>query len=168
MDLIALQGKYDVALTGLPGERSWSSFRDSLRLNVAAEHLLAVMQQLRSAGLNMLIDLTVVDLLEYTGSVDRYRMVYQLLDTESGARLEVTTHLNDPEPQIASMTALWDSANWMEREAYDMFGIVFNGHPNPKRLLLPIEFTSFPLRKDYPVKGRGERHNFPVIVRSES
>jgi NADH-quinone oxidoreductase subunit C len=49
-----------------------------------------------------------------------------------------------------------------------MFGITFKGHPNFKRLLLPDLFTSFPLRKDYPVRGRGERHNFPVITRAES
>ena len=168
MVLAELQANFEQALTDLTGERRWSSFRNALSLNVVAEQLLAVMQRLRVAGLDMLIDVTVVDLLEYTGATDRYRLAYQLLSTESGVRLEVTTHVNDPEPQVPSMTSVWASADWMEREAYDMFGVVFAGHPNPKRLLLPVEFTSFPLRKDYPVKGRGERHNFPVIVRSES
>ena len=158
----------EAALSAVPGTRAWSTFRDSLRLNIDAISLVPTMTRLREVGLNMLIDLTAVDLLEYADATDRYRMVYQLLDTESGARLEVRTHVNDPEPKLPTMTTLWSSANWMEREAYDMFGIVFTGHPNAKRLLLPDEFASFPLRKDYPVKGRGERHNFPVVTRSES
>ena len=159
---------WETALGAVPGPRVWSTFRDSLRLNINAISLVPTMARLREVGLNMLIDLTAVDLLEYADATDRYRVVYQLLDTESGARLEVRTHINDPEPKLPTMTTLWSSANWMEREAYDMFGIVFTGHPNAKRLLLPDEFASFPLRKDYPVKGRGERHNFPVVTRSES
>jgi NADH-quinone oxidoreductase subunit C len=168
MSSSALQVKLEIALSGLPGNRQWFTFRDSLRLNVDAASLTVSMMRLRELGFNMLIDVTAVDLLEYKDAVDRYRLVYQLLSTESGARLEVNTHVNDPSPQVPTMTMIWSSANWMEREAYDMFGIVFEGHPNAKRLLLPDEFVSFPLRKDYPVKGRGERHNFPVLTRSES
>jgi len=168
MNSSELKDQCEAVLVAIPGTRSWSTFLGSLRLNVAATSLAASMSRLKDAGFNMLIDATAVDLLEYEGSVDRYRVVYQLLNLESGARLEVTTHVNDPEPQVPSMMTLWSSANWMEREVYDMFGIVFVGHPNHKRLLLPEEFASFPLRKDYPVKGRGERHNFPVVTRSES
>jgi NADH-quinone oxidoreductase subunit C len=90
------------------------------------------------------------------------------LNTESGERLIVKTHVNEPQLTLPSMVPVWFGADWLEREVYDMFGIVFEGHPNMKRLLLPDEFESFPLRKDYPVKGRGERHNFPVITRAES
>jgi NADH-quinone oxidoreductase subunit C len=120
------------------------------------------------AGFDMLFELTAVDYLEYPGARDRFGVVYGLLAVESGERLIVKTHLNEPDLTLPSVTFLWDSANWMEREVYDMYGILFEGHPNLKRLLLPQEYTSFPLRKDYPVKGRGERHNFPLITRAES
>ncbi len=143
-------------------------FRDQPQITISSSQLLDRMQHLRDkAGMNMLCDVTAVDLLEYD-SPDRFRVVYQLLNTNTGERLEVRTHVNDPEPTVPSMYSLWRSADWLERECFDMFGIHFRGHPNPKRLLLPEEFQSFPLRKDYPVKGRGERHNFPVITRAES
>lgn len=125
------------------------------------------MNRLKSIGYNTLIDITAVDLLEYGGD-DRFRVVYQLLNLDSSARLEVRSYVNEPDLKLMSMFPLWRSADWLEREVYDMFGIEFEGHPNPKRLLMPDEFQSFPLRKDYLVKGRGERHNFPVITRAES
>ncbi|HUP78240.1 MAG TPA: NADH-quinone oxidoreductase subunit C, partial [Pirellula sp.] len=115
-----------------------------------------------------LTDLTAVDLLEYGNANDRFELVYCLLNIDSGLRLIAKTYLNEPDLSIASATSVWFGADWLEREVYDMFGIDFIGHPNMKRLLLPQEFQSFPLRKDYPVKGRGERHNFPVITRAES
>jgi NADH-quinone oxidoreductase subunit C len=143
-------------------------FRGQMQVNVVADQLLERMQQLREkADMDMLMDITAADLLEY-GEDNRFRVVYQLLDTDSGQRIEVRTHVNDPQPTLPTMFNLWRAADWLEREVYDMFGIVFSGHPNLKRLLLPEEFQSFPLRKDYPVKGRGERHNFPVITRAES
>ncbi len=143
-------------------------FRGQSHLTLDAASFYSAMKQLRDeAGFDMLSDLTAVDLLEYGGQ-DRFRVVYQLINIDTGSRLEVRVHVNDPEPRLPSVYALWKSANWLEREAYDMFGIVFDGHPDPRRLLLPEEFQSFPLRKDYPVQGRGERHNFPVITRAES
>jgi NADH-quinone oxidoreductase subunit C len=167
-ELNETEAAWESALSAVPGPRRWSRFRNYSCVQVGAAVLLPIMKRLRACDLDMLIDMTVVDLLELDGATDRYRMVYQLLSTESGVRLEIRTHVNDPEPKVPSMTSVWASANWMEREAYDMFGIGFVGHPNMKRLLLPDEFASFPLRKDYPMKGRGERHNFPVITRSQS
>lgn len=150
-------------------ELQWTEFRGSLRLVVPATSTFAVLDIIKNqAGMDMLVDITAVDLLEYEGATDRFRVVYLLLNTESGERLEVNTHVNDPKPTLTSVYSLWNAADWIERETYDMYGIIFAGHPNFKRLLLPEEYAAYPLRKDYPVKGRGERHNFPVITRAES
>jgi NADH-quinone oxidoreductase subunit C len=90
-----------------------------------------------------------------------------LTDTETNERITVRTFVNDPEPAVPTAVGLWEAANWLEREVWDMFGIRFDGHPDLRRILLPEEFTAFPLRKNYPLQGRGERHNFPVIRREE-
>ncbi len=116
----------------------------------------------------MLIDITAVDYLEYPDATDRFGVVYLLLNTRTGERLNVKTFVNPPQPVLPSVYGLWRGCDWMEREVFDMFGVVFEGHPDLRRILMPDEFSAFPLRKDYPLKGRGERHNFPVITRAES
>jgi NADH-quinone oxidoreductase subunit C len=147
----------------------FSEFRDNRRVAVPADQLAAVMTCLKNdAGFDMLSEVTAVDYLEYDGAVDRFGVVYVLINTHSGQRLVVKTFVNDPDPALPTMCPLWKSANWLEREVYDMFGISFTGHPDHRRILMPDEFAAFPLRKDYPLKGRGERHNFPVITRAES
>ncbi len=95
-------------------------------------------------------------------------MVYLLANTETAGRLTVRCFVNEPEPSVRSVVALWEGANWMEREVWDMFGIHFEGHPDLRRILMPEEADYFPLRKDYPLQGLGERHNFPVLKRAES
>ena len=80
----------------------------------------------------------------------------------------IKTAVDEPDLHVPSAFPLWKGADWMEREVYDMYGIIFDGHPDLRRILLPEEYTSFPLRKDYPLRGRGERHNFPVLTRAES
>jgi NADH-quinone oxidoreductase subunit C len=147
----------------------WSEFRGQVRVVVPAASLLAALGCLRQeAGFDQLTDITAVDHLEMEGAVDRFEVVYCLLNTDSGERVIVRTFVNEPELRLPTATTLWFGADWLEREVYDMYGIVFEGHPNFKRLLLPQEFSSFPLRKDYPQQGRGERHNFPVITRADS
>jgi NADH-quinone oxidoreductase subunit C len=122
----------------------------------------------RERGFDMLVELTAVDYLEYPGATDRYGVVYGLINTTTGERVFVKTFVNPPEPELPSVYPLWRAADWLEREVYDMFGVRFVGHPDLRRILMPDEFTAYPLRKDYPLKGRGERHNFPVITRAES
>lgn len=147
----------------------FSDFRDNHRVTVPAERLVEVLTCLKSeGGFDMLVDVTCVDYLEYEDVDDRFGVVYVLLNTNTGERTIVKTFVNDPDPTLPSMYPLWKSADWTEREVYDMYGIKFEGHPDLRRILMPDEFTAFPLRKDYPLKGRGERHNFPVITRSES
>jgi NADH-quinone oxidoreductase subunit C len=153
------------------GPDAWttSEFRDNVRLHVAADKLFACLACLKDdCGFDMLIDITAVDYLNYPDARDRFGVVYALLNTASGQRIYVKTVVNEPDLRLPSAFALWKGADWMEREVYDMFGIEFAGHPDLRRILMPDEFTAFPLRKDYPLRGRGERHNFPVIARAES
>ena len=94
--------------------------------------------------------------------------MYLLANSTTNERLAVRVMLNEPDLVVPSVTPLWEGANWLEREVWDMFGIRFDGHPDLRRILMPDEFTAHPLRKDYPLQGRGERHNFPVLTRSEA
>ena len=158
-----LQSKFPAA--GL----TCSQFRDNRRIVVptgSLQPLLACMKQ--DLGFDFLAEITAVDYLEYEGATDRFGVVYVVVNTKTGERLVIKTFVNDPDPVLPSMCSLWKAADWLEREVYDMFGIKFSGHPDLRRILTPDEFTAFPLRKDYPLKGRGERHNFPVITRAES
>jgi NADH-quinone oxidoreductase subunit C len=146
-----------------------STFRDNRRVLVPAGGVFAVLEFLeQTCGFDMLAELSAADYLYYPEARDRYGVWYVLLDTTTGGRLIVKTFVNDPDPKLQSVFGLWKGADWMEREVYDMYGIVFEGHPDLRRILMPDEFTAFPLRKDYPMRGRGERHNFPYITRAES
>jgi NADH-quinone oxidoreductase subunit C len=144
-------------------------FGDNHRVIVPAGRLFEVLQFLKQeAGFDLLAELTAADYLRYPEARARYGVMYVVRNLATGVRLVVKTFVNDPEPALPSVFALWKGADWLEREVYDMFGIVFTGHPDLRRILMPEEFTAFPLRKDYPLRGRGERHNFPVITRAES
>lgn len=146
-----------------------SEFRDNFRLLVSPENLQAAFGCLKNdCGFDMLIDVAGVDYLHYPDARDRFGVVYALLNTQSGERVFLRVLLNEPDLTLPSAFPFWKGADWMEREVYDMFGILFEGHPDLRRILMPEEFTAHPLRKDYPLHGRGERHNFPVITRAES
>ena len=145
-----------------------SEFRGRTRAVVPPESILAALTFLKQElGFDMLVDVTCVDYLSSRGAPGRFGLVYLLLNTHSGERLNVRTFVNDPDPGVPTVVPLWEGANWLEREVWDLFGIHFEGHPDLRRILLPDEFTTHPLRKDYPMQGRGERHNFPVITRAE-
>jgi len=145
-----------------------SRFRDNERVVVPQEKLGETLRLLKEdGGFDMLIDITAADYLDYPDARDRFGVIYALLNTTTGQRLYVKTHVNEPELNLSSAVPLWRGADWMEREVFDMYGIVFEGHPDLRRILMPEEFTAYPLRKDYPLRGRGERHNFPTITRAE-
>lgn len=146
-----------------------SEFRGQSRVVVAAADLVRVLQHLRTVHqFDMLADITAVDYLNYRGAEHRFGLVYVLVNTTSAERITVRVMLDEPDVEVDSAVPVWEGANWMEREVYDMFGIRFRGHPDLRRILLPDAFIAFPLRKDYPMQGRGERHNFPVLRRGEA
>jgi NADH-quinone oxidoreductase subunit C len=145
-----------------------SEFRDNFRVIVPPAQSYKALECLnRECGFDMLIDVTAADYLNYPDARDRFGVIYALVNTATGERINLKTYLNEPDLKLPSACPLWQGANWLEREVYDMFGIVFEGHPDLRRILMPEEFTAFPLRKDYPLRGRGERHNFPAITRAE-
>ena len=151
------------------GAVTTSQFRDNFRVHVVAELAYSALEYLkRDCGFDMLVELGGADYLHYPDAKDRYGVWYCLLNTATGQRLIVKTFANDPEPRLKSVFSLWKGADWMEREVYDMYGVEFDGHPDLRRILMPDEFTAFPLRKDYPMRGRGERHNFQPLTRAES
>ncbi|MHB1033540.1 MAG: NADH-quinone oxidoreductase subunit C [Pirellulales bacterium] len=148
-------------------ELAASEFRGETRMVAPRESLYGVLEFLRDRrGFDLLVDLTAVDYLGYRGAKDRFGMVYMLAATATNERITVRAFVNEPAPSVPSIVPLWEAANWLEREVWDMFGIRFEGHPDLRRILLPEQFTAHPLRKDYPLQGRGERHNFPVVPRA--
>ncbi|HKT81906.1 MAG TPA: NADH-quinone oxidoreductase subunit C [Vicinamibacterales bacterium] len=82
----------------------------------------------------------------------RFEVVYLLIATDALLRLRLKVRLDGAAARLPSLSAVWPSANWLEREVWDLFGIVFDGHPDPRRLLMPEDWEGFPLRKDYPVQ----------------
>jgi len=151
-----------------PGSFTTSDFRDNHRIIVGVENIFSALKLLRDqGGFDMLADLSAVDYLHYPDATDRYGVVYCLSNTKTGERVIVKTFVNDPEPSVPSVYPLWRGADWMEREVFDLFGINFPGHPDLRRILMPDTFEGHPLRKDYPLRGYGERHNLPVLIRSE-
>ena len=109
-----------------------------------------------AAGFESITLVTGVDRLQpETGRVrgPRFEVIHQLHSLEHGDRVRVRTHLDDEQPCAPSCTDLWPGVSFMERECYDMFGIVFTGHPDLRRLLMPEEYGHHPLRKEFPHQG---------------
>jgi NADH-quinone oxidoreductase subunit C len=98
-----------------------------------------------------LLELTAVDLWPRE---PRFELVYQLVSLEHRLRLRVKVRLPGTDPHVPTSSGIWASANWLEREVWDLFGVAFDGHPDPRRLLMPEDWEGFPLRKDYPVQIR--------------
>jgi NADH-quinone oxidoreductase subunit C len=84
----------------------------------------------------------------------RFELVYILVSLAHRVRLRMKVRLNAEAASVATVTKIWPAANWLEREVWDLFGIEFEGHPDPRRLLMPEDWDGFPLRKDYPVQIR--------------
>jgi NADH-quinone oxidoreductase subunit C len=84
---------------------------------------------------------------------DRFEVVYNLVSLATGTRLFVKTRVPEDEPVLPTAVGIWSGANWNEREVYDMFGVRFDGHPDPRRIFMPEDFEYFPLRKEFPLLG---------------
>jgi NADH-quinone oxidoreductase subunit C len=130
-----------------------SSFRGELTVNIYPEHLRALTEYLRDdpdLAFTYLSDVTGVDRFPIE---PRFELNYHLLSIPKRATVRLRVRLPGSEPVIDSVVSVWPTANWHEREIFDLFGIRFEGHPNLKRMLLPDDWEGYPLRKDYPVEG---------------
>ncbi len=103
---------------------------------------------------DVLVDITALD---YPEKKSRFTVVYHLLSLPFSRRLRLKVPVEEGDPELDSLTPSWGSANWLEREVWDMFGICFAGHPDLKRILMYEEFQGHPLRKDYPIRKRQPR-----------
>lgn len=164
------------------------AFRDMVTVVVPREHIVEVCRFLRdepSLRYDYLCELNAVDYLGFPGAEHRFAVNYGLVSTATGNRLWLKVFLDpvspttlnsaptdeeildkaDPGLKIDSVTCVWPGAEWPEREAYDMFGIVFVGHPDLRRIFTWSGFGNYPLRKEYPLKGLGERESFKTVSR---
>ena len=166
-------------------------FRDMVTVVVPREQIIAVATFLRDDATlryDMLVELNGVDYLNYPGARHRFAVNYCLLsiphnnrlwlkvfldptqDTSPGhdVRDEVAVETGDPGLKVDSVCGVWPGAEWMEREVYDMFGLIFVGHPDLRRILTWNGYGSYPLRKDYPLRGIGERENYKIVTRDSA
>jgi NADH-quinone oxidoreductase subunit C len=120
---------------------------------VPRERLVEAADALRSGGFSVLIDLVPIDLYP---NEPRFEVTYLLLDPggdgRTAARLRLKVRVSGTEPSLPTLSGVWPAANWAEREAFDLFGITFDEHPDLRRILLPDDWEGFPMRKDYPVQ----------------
>ena len=165
-----------------------NEFRDMVTVVVPREAIIPVAMFLRddpAQRYDMLAELNGVDYLNYPGARHRFAVNYGLTSVTNNTRLwlkvfldpqgetgpgldvrdEVVIEKGDPGLKVDSVTSVWPGAEWMEREVYDMFGIIFVGHPDLRRILTWNGFGSYPLRKDYPLRGIGERENYKIVTR---
>ena len=139
----------------LPGaiEGEEDSYGDTV-LIVGRKQCHDVLKHLNKEGFDLLLDIAGVDMLNLPHE-ERFQLVYFLYSIPKNLRLRVKVHVAGDDMNVPSATDLWEAANWAEREAYDMFGFVFEGHPNLARILCHREFEGHALRKDYPImKGQ--------------
>jgi NADH-quinone oxidoreductase subunit C len=123
-----------------------------LTVEIAAERLLEVGRLLAGppSSFRLLSDVSCADFPDTPG---RFRLAYQLYSLESGARVRLRVWAGAEHPEVDSVTPIWPTANWHEREVYDLMGVRFRGHPDLARIMMPDDWEGHPLRKDYPLGG---------------
>lgn len=124
--------------------------RRELTLTVAPETIVAAAQAAKAAGYNFFEDATAVD---WYPTEPRFQISYSLLSHALKQRIRIITRISGDDPRIDSITSVWPSANFYEREIFDLFGVHFPGHPRLTRIMMPDNWEGHPLRKDYPVEG---------------
>tara|TARA_B000000460_G_scaffold52301_1_gene34548 strand:+ start:1312 stop:1827 length:516 start_codon:yes stop_codon:yes gene_type:complete len=141
-----------------------TEFAGEHTLHVQGQDILKVLTEFKDDGFNFLADLTAIDNLTL-GGFERFAVSYHLLSHKTAERVTVKAYISEEKPSLPSVESLWKTADWQEREVFDLYGIRFEGHPNLIRIMNPDDFEGYPLRKDYPRLGRKERGDFPVIDR---
>ncbi|MFL5863967.1 MAG: NADH-quinone oxidoreductase subunit C [Solirubrobacteraceae bacterium] len=124
--------------------------RGRAELRIHPAHVVDVLDALRTMGYTFLASLHGVD---YYPEEPRLGVVYEMLNMHDVDRISVKARLHTDDPRIASVTGLFPGADFPEREVYDMFGVVFDGHPDLRRILMPEDFEGFPQRRDFPIGG---------------
>lgn len=127
-------------------------FRGEVTVTVKREDIVEICSFLKSSlAYNLCTDVTAVD---YLGKQDpRFMMVYNLYSIPHKDRLRVKAGVPESDCTIDTVSCVWNSANWLEREVYDLMGVTFNGHPDLRRILMTDDWVGHPLRKDYPLQG---------------
>lgn len=124
--------------------------RDELTITVARESLLAACDAVKAAGYNFFETVTAVD---WYPQEPRFQLSYHILSHSLKQRLRLCVRIDSADLTVPSITPAWPSANFYEREVFDLFGITFSGHPRLTRIMMPEDWQGHPLRKDYPVEG---------------
>jgi len=138
-----------------------------LTVELPREHILSLCTALRDENdfhFEQLIDVCGVDYLHYGNGVwtgPRFAVVYHLLSVKNNHRIRLRTFVDDHLPRVDSVIDIWNSANWFEREAFDLYGIAFDGHPDLRRILTDYGFIGHPFRKDFPISGNVEMRYDP-------
>ena len=126
-------------------------FKREVSLCVVEENLYPVLEYMRQeGGFAYLTDIGTID---HYSENERFEIFYNLYNFEANQRVRVQCRIKTEQPQVRSVSTLWPSATWYEREAYDMMGIRFQNHPDLRRMYLPEDFEYFPLRKEFPLIG---------------
>jgi NADH-quinone oxidoreductase subunit C len=131
----------------------FSEFRDELSVKLNKKNILAVCKFLKEdSDLEFLLceDITAVD---WATRKNRFTVVYHIFSIKNNFRLVLKSDVDENECNIDSVSSVWKTSDWQERECYDMYGITFNHHPDMRRIYMPEEFEYYPLRKDFPLMG---------------
>eukprot|EP00835_Amoeboradix_gromovi_P006630 NODE_821_length_3913_cov_1.262716.p1 type:complete len:235 gc:universal NODE_821_length_3913_cov_1.262716:1290-586(-) len=142
----------DYLINCLPVQ-SYELWKDELVLNVHRDNLVDVMHFLKyHQQFKHLLDVIGID---YPDKEERFKLVYPLLSVHFNSRIQIATTATEVD-MVPSITGIFKSANWFEREAYDMYGVIFSNHPDLRRILTDYGFVGYPLRKDFPLSGYTE------------